>query len=285
MAASLPNFELVALDLDRTLLDSSGRLPDRNRAALHEAHERGMKVVVCTGRTFTETRPVLAAIGLDLDAAVTIGGGLISDATSGRTLRSTSFSRALAEEMVAWFQAHEHTVMWTHDPAEHGFDGYMLTGRRHHPALDRWREMTPCEIRIREGLPGEAPIRLTVIDEPESLAEIGRGFVEAFGSRVTHHLIHVPTYDFMVLETFTGQVSKWSAIDQLCRDWRIDPRATLAFGDDVNDIALLAGAGHGVAVANAHPDVIAVANEVTDSNDDCGVARILERVLADRVSN
>jgi hydroxymethylpyrimidine pyrophosphatase-like HAD family hydrolase len=56
----------------------------------------------------------------------------------------------------------------------------------------------------------------------------------------------------------------------------------LAFGDMPNDLAMLAWAGRAVAVANAHSDVIAAADEVTSSNDEDGVARVVERVLAGR---
>ena len=55
----------------------------------------------------------------------------------------------------------------------------------------------------------------------------------------------------------------------------------LAFGDMPNDLAMLRWAGRAVAVANAHPDVVAAADEVTASNDEAGVARVLERLLAD----
>ena len=52
----------------------------------------------------------------------------------------------------------------------------------------------------------------------------------------------------------------------------------IAFGDMPNDVPMLAWAGYGVAVANAHPSVIAVADEVTGSNDDDGVAQVLEQL-------
>jgi hydroxymethylpyrimidine pyrophosphatase-like HAD family hydrolase len=51
----------------------------------------------------------------------------------------------------------------------------------------------------------------------------------------------------------------------------------VAFGDMPNDLPMLAWAGHGVAVANAHPEVLAIAAEVTGRNDDDGVAQVLER--------
>ena len=88
--------ELLAIDLDGTLLDSSHRVPPENRAALHAAHAAGIRIVLCTGRSFPETRPVLDEIGLDLDATVTVFGAVLTDVRTGRTLERLPFTLDLA---------------------------------------------------------------------------------------------------------------------------------------------------------------------------------------------
>jgi hydroxymethylpyrimidine pyrophosphatase-like HAD family hydrolase len=67
---------------------------------------------------------------------------------------------------------------------------------------------------------------------------------------------------------------------RLCRDLGIEASEVVALGDMPNDIPMLSWAGHGVAVANADPEVLAIANEVTSSHMDDGVAVVVERVLA-----
>ena len=74
-------------------------------------------------------------------------------------------------------------------------------------------------------------------------------------------------------------VSKASALADLCAERGIHRADVIAFGDMPNDLPMLSWAGHGVAVANAHPDVLTVADEVTAGNDDGGVARVLERLV------
>jgi hydroxymethylpyrimidine pyrophosphatase-like HAD family hydrolase len=83
-----------------------------------------------------------------------------------------------------------------------------------------------------------------------------------------------------LLEISAAGVSKASALARLCRRHGIAPSEVVAFGDMPNDLPLLGWAGHAVAVANAHPDVIAAADEVTTSNDGDGVARVLERLFS-----
>jgi hydroxymethylpyrimidine pyrophosphatase-like HAD family hydrolase len=82
-----------------------------------------------------------------------------------------------------------------------------------------------------------------------------------------------------LLEISAAGVSKASALARLCREHGIDRTDVIAFGDMPNDLPMLAWAGHAVAVANAHPDVLAAADEVTAANDESGVARVLERLF------
>ncbi len=83
-----------------------------------------------------------------------------------------------------------------------------------------------------------------------------------------------------MLEISAAGVSKATALARLCEQRDIDRRDVIAFGDMPNDLPMLAWAGHAVAVANAHPDVRAAADEVTASNDESGVALVLERLFS-----
>jgi len=276
-------YQLLAIDLDGTLLDSEHRLPPRSRAALHAAHEAGLKIVVCTGRSFTETRPILDQIGLDLDAAVSVGGALLTDVATGKTIDYTAIKPDVARESAAWFLRRGYTVMWLRDASTVGFDGYLIDAARRHPAIDRWLDMTPCHMRIVNTLPddGEPPLRITVVDDIEVLDIVSAEFKRVFDGRMTNNVIKVPTYGFTVLEAFDAAVDKWYGIEKLCRRWKIDPRRTVAVGDDVNDLPLVQQAGLGVAVANAKPAVKTAAARVVASNDDCGVADLVRQLLAD----
>ena len=86
--------------------------------------------------------------------------------------------------------------------------------------------------------------------------------------------------DGLVEISATG-VSKATTLELLCTERGIPADCVLAFGDMPNDLPLLAWAGRGIAVANAHPSVLAAVTEHTASNDDDGVALVLEQLLAD----
>ncbi len=146
------DYRLLAIDLDGTLLDKRHQVPAKARAALAQAHHSGLKIVVCTGRSFTETRPILQQIALDLDAAITVGGALISDARSGRTLESRSIPLPTARQAADWLLGWGYGVLWLYDADEVGFDGYLIEGRRRHPAVQRWPPGRPHNSRCAKRL-------------------------------------------------------------------------------------------------------------------------------------
>lgn len=273
--------ELLAIDLDGTLLDSNHQLPPRNRAALHRAHEAGIRVVLCTGRSFPETRPILADIGLDLDATVTVFGALVSDARTGRTLERMPVALDVARRVTDWFRARGFTVLWLTDAEQAGFDGYVIDGERRHPAVDRWVQRSPCRVSCVSRLADDvyAPVRISIIDELEVLAPVSAELGRAFDGYIRHNLLRAPVYDLTIIEAFAPQVSKWYGIQRLCARWDIDPARTVAVGDDVNDVDMVRSAGLGVAMANAHPDVKRVARRLTADNDSCGVALLVDELL------
>lgn len=274
-------YELLAIDVDGTLLDSQHRLPAANRAALHRAHEAGWRIVLCTGRSYPETRPILDELGLELDATVTVFGALLSDARTGRTLARTPMPLPVAYRLTDWFQAAGFAVLWLTDREETGFDGYVIDGPRRHPAVDRWVRQTPCEVRCVADLRGETvpPLRVSIIDEPDVLAEVSARLREQFDGRIAYNLLRAPAYDLTIIEAFAPGVNKWEGIRRLCGCWGIDPRRTVAIGDDINDLAMVTHAGLGAAVANAHADVRRAAERVVPDNDSAGVAVLIDELL------
>ncbi len=274
---------LLAIDLDGTLLDAAHQVPADNRAALHRAHDAGIKIVLCTGRSFTETRRILDQIGLDLDATVSVFGALVTDVRTGRTISRVQMDPNLAREASAWFHTRGYPVMWLTDPEEVGTDGYIIAGPNRHPAVDGWKQRTPCVVDEVDEIPETAglPLRLSIIDDGPILESLSPMLSQAFDGRLTHNVLHVPPYNLSLIETFRAGINKWVAVHNLCQRWNIDPAQTAAVGDDVNDLDMVRSAGLGVAMANAKPALKDVADRITDNNVDCGVARLIGELLDD----
>lgn len=275
-------YDLIAIDLDGTLLNSAHQLSAENRAALHRAHEAGLRIVLCTGRAFTETRSVLEMIGLDLDATVTVFGALVTDVATEQTIDRTYIPAETAADVVAWFQRDGYPVLWLTDANDAGHDGYVIDGPNRHIAVDQWVARTPCVVHAVEAAPPDAcpPLRLSIIHDEGTLDDVSARLRTAFDGRLVHNVLHAPPYRLSLIESFAPQVNKWYGIGKLLERWQIDPARTAAIGDDVNDIAMLRHAGLGVAVANARPAVRDAADRVTVSNDEHAVAGVIAEVLA-----
>ncbi len=274
-------FDLLAVDLDGTLLDSDHQVPPANRDALHRAHDAGLHIVLCTGRAFTETRSILTQIGLDLDATVTVFGALVTDVRTEQTLHRTPIPLDVARRVTAWFARDGYPVLWLNDPNETGHDGYVIAGPNRHPAVDRWVARTPCNVSDVPDLPPDAaaPLRLSIIDDGHVLDAVSPRLRATFDGELTHNILHAPPYRLSLIESFAPHVSKWYGIAKLCRRWGVNPSRTVAVGDDVNDIAMIRAAGLGVAMANAKQAVHAVADTTTDDNNNAGVAKLIDRLL------
>ncbi len=276
-------YRLLAVDVDGTLLNSANSLPPANREALHRAHEAGLTVCLCTGRCYTETRPVIEAIGLDLDAAVCVFGALLCDAQSGRTIHRWPIPRHTARRLLEFFAAQDEPALVLHDRTETGVDYYLVRGRRHAQEYERWLDLAPTKVTRVDRWPDDAPepLRIGVIVDPADAAVARERLTAAFPpTELKCNAIFAPNYRLHVLECFAPQVNKWFALRQLAHDRGIRPSEVVAIGDDVNDVEMIRSAGLGVAMGNAIPAVKSAAKCYTGTNDEAGVAAFIDRMLA-----
>ena len=257
---------LVAVDLDGTLLRSDGTVSDRNRSALAHAHARGVQIVVTTGRPPRLVHPLAERIAV-ADIAICANGAIVVDLATGAVLDCRPLGEAVARRLVLGLRAELPGILFS---LELGLDfarepAYHATFRP--PPAPRYADALEL---LRE------PITKLLGRHPSApFAD-----VLAAAQRIGGADAVATTAGGVVVEISGAKVTKATALAALCAAEGIAPADVIAFGDAPNDLALLAFAGRSVAVANAHPDVLAAADEVTAANDDDGVALVLERLLA-----
>ena len=261
---------LVATDLDGTLLRSDGTLDARTREAIARMEASGVPVVLCTARPARVLRPLAQATG-HRGIAVCSNGSVIWDLHTERVVDTFPFTVRAAREVVARLRAALPEATW----AMERHDVFAREPRY----VPHWPVPDDTVIAELDALLGVAPLQLMVRHpwlSGDELVAHARELVSDLAE-----LSHSSTADTL-LEIGAAGVSKASGLALLCQRRGVDRADVLAFGDMPNDLAMLEWAGRSVAVANAHPDVIAIADEVTGSNDEGGVAAVLERVLSDR---
>ncbi|AKV86784.1 hydrolase [Microbacterium sp. CGR1] len=267
---------LIATDLDGTLLDSSSSVTRRTRAALDAARARGIHVVPVTARQPIGLRALADGAGFD-GWALCSNGAYATHLVDGRMLFAEELPaetiRTLAEALRAsipgllfasvreggeTFVA-QHGYAEIADLADHKRDPRTMGGVE----PDHVLAAPSLKLVIRH--PELAPTALF-----DALRDLGLTGFEATLSGAPF------------VEVMAEGVTKATGLARLCEHLEIDRRDVIAFGDALNDVEMLRWAGHGVAMADATDVVQDAADETATSNDDDGVARVIERVLGAR---
>jgi Cof subfamily protein (haloacid dehalogenase superfamily) len=243
-------------------------LRPRTREAIRAVREAGAHVILVTGRMFRSTRPYAEAAGLD-DPVVCYQGAVVADPVTGEFLRHVRIPRAVALEAIdAVVDAGFHVNCYVNDElyvAEVTPEARAYAGFQHLPI----KEVGD----LREWL-SEDPTKLVAVGDPAALDALEDVLKPRFSGRlfVSKSLPHF-------LEFANPDVNKGSGLAFVAERLGFTAAETVAAGDGENDRELLDWAGFGVAVANAHPDILSRADLVVPSVHEEGVALLLEAYL------
>lgn len=255
--------ELVLLDLDGTLLNSDGAVSDRNAAVLERASAAGARVVIATGRPI---RFILYLRDrLHSTIALCSNGGLVVDLETGDVLMQHLLDGDRIVALAAELRAAGADLAL----AMEGLPDVGMLAEPNYPKvpLDHDARMPLAEFATRPMV--KLLIRPAAGHETQVLRTIADGYADALLATSSG----VPG----LIELSLAGISKGTVIATLARQWGIRAERAIAFGDMPNDLEMLRWAGCGVAMGNADPSVKAEADEVADTNDNDGVAQILER--------
>jgi Cof subfamily protein (haloacid dehalogenase superfamily) len=255
---------LAAIDLDGTLLRSDGTISPRTRAAIRAVRTKGIVVVIVTARGPASVTELARDAGID-GSAICSNGGLVLDLASGSVIRQRLLETELAIQLVRGLRERLPGIVFA---VEH-------EAFAHEPGFAAWDWEPPTGTRVDDALvlladPATKLILRHTGHEVEAIAAVAR---ELAGDGAT-----VVQSGGEAVEVTAAGVNKAAGLAEVAAELRIEAADVIAFGDYPNDVPMLAWAGRGVAVANAHAEVLAVADEVTASNDDDGVAIVLEQL-------
>src|SRR5689334_19528955 len=277
----MPQYRMIAIDLDGTLLSPTGEVTPRTKAAVHTALRAGLLICFATGRNMTESQMVLDAVA-HYDTAVFVGGAMVIDTRQRTTLHRTAMQPQLAREICALLEEMGHAALALQDTGQAGVDYLISDGIELNHATHQWLKVTRATVHKRADLATtthEHTVRVGIVAGPEQAKDVQAKLTELYDGRIVCHSIHVPAYGVDVLEVFDPAVNKWEGILHVARRHGILPEQIIAVGDDINDITMLANAGLGVAMGNAKPEAVAVADRVINHNGADGLAEFLEELV------
>lgn len=264
-------YDMIVLDLDDTLLRDDLTISPRTRDSLIAAQERGVRVVLASGRPTGAIWRYARELELEKHGGwiISFNGAVVTDCRTGESI----FEQALAREII--HEIHDHAT--AHDA---GILSY-LDDRIVTPRANEWvrveQKLTGMDVRevddFKAAIHRDA-IKVIVVDEPERLKALSdkiRPLVE----RRMNMVISKPFF----LEFTDKGIDKKYSLSLLLERTGLERERVMAVGDSYNDMGMLELAGLGVCMANGRDEVKAVADHVTASNMDDGVALAVERFV------
>jgi len=271
------DIKLIALDLDRTTLDSTDKLSDRTRNALEAAIKKGVHVIIATGRARTALPEAVFTIE-GVRYIVTANGACVTDMTDNRIIYSNCIDAASLEYVVSVLRKYDYMY-------EFFVEGHAYVEKAVYDRVDTMNFTDKHKKYIKNTRkPVEGLLDFALLNKG-SIENINLNFENQNDRSMMREVILklenvtiTSSFDHN-LEIGGATTSKADAVGVLCGKFGVAPENVMACGDSPNDIAMLDAAGLSVAVGNAKDEVKAAAKYITSTNDEDGVAKVVERFV------
>lgn len=253
--------KLVALDIDGTVVDYDGKMPDPVRGAIRAVVSAGVPVILATGRSWHGTLPIFDYLGLPGGPSISSNGAVIVNYPPQEIIQAITFDPSEVINSVEQF------APGTLIAVEEVGRGYRLNG--HFPDGDLTGEM----IIEDSAQLSSRPVTRVILRDPSRSDHDFLELAERLGLHGVTYFVGWSAW----LDIAPLGVNKATALSQLVTDLSIDPADVLAVGDGRNDMEMLTWAGRGVALGDSPDEVKEVADHVTGRFDDGGTVHELRR--------
>ena len=260
--------KLIATDMDGTLLDERGRVPEETFGLVHELAERGVRFVASSGRRYDTLRWFFGPVADEMDYVAALGTQVYAD---GQLLDRKVFSTLSLQRLFETCQMFDclHLALYDTDHT------YLLNDQTSYiRELDK--DLPDAICVFDPPSPDVSIIKAAICcDLPEQIMDMAYVLERELGDRFTF----LPSGSRWI-DVTPAHVSKATGLGQIMRYWGIEPDEVLAFGDSMNDYAMLRFVGHPYVMANARYGVKQIAQRVIGSNAEHAVQATLREILA-----
>lgn len=259
-------YKLIAMDLDDTLLRNDRTISERTKQIIKKCREKGVLVTLATGRMYCASLPY--AIDLEIDIPLITYQGALLKSTDGRELFHRPIEYNLAKDLLSFFKIRGvHTNIYIDDKL------YMFEatswGKNYAQVIN-----TPYQILESPKALYKEPTKIILIDNEENLAPLYSKLMDKYADN-----IYLTQSKSTFLEISNPRATKGTALKELAQMFNISREEIIAFGDGLNDLDMIEYAGCGVAVGNARAQLREAADIIANTNDNDGVAEILEKLV------
>jgi Cof subfamily protein (haloacid dehalogenase superfamily) len=279
MYNSVMPIKLIAMDLDGTLLDSRGKLPEENALAIHEAAGRGVEIMIVTGRRFLSAR--LSASGLACNVDFIASNGAVIKSRAGETHYRRLLPADVAREVLdATLEYRASAGVIFDRPLERQviFERIDWNGPYIGPYLSRHREQVAEVDPLTDCLDGEDPLEILYLSDCAAIQRAAQLLQQSpLASRYTLATTEYPARNLSMLDVLQRGVSKGTALAEWASRRGIARGEVMAIGDNWNDREMLQYAGLPVVMGNGVAALKETGWAITRSNEECGVAHAIRK--------
>ena len=272
----MPNYNVIAVDLDGTLLDSHMNISPENVRAIRRLTAMGVQVVPASGRAISEIDPRIHA-NPDMRYMISSAGALVYDKVTGEKLASLisvdktrDVLDVLADYDLTFCFHYDGSAYMNADHLPHRLQNYEMSRYMYDFLLETNIPTENFDAFCRDGKAAES---LVVFFRDKADQAACKSRIDALGGVVT------AASEPYNLEIYAEGANKGAALLRLAHRLGIDPAATMAVGDSLNDYAMIRDAGLGLVVANGWEQLKAIADRVICSNDQHIMEYILENII------
>lgn len=276
----MAEIKLIALDLDGTLLDSQKRLSYKNEAVLKECIKQGIWIVPCTGRIWNGIPDFLRKLP-GIRYAITTNGAIIEDVVEGIVLDERKMDCTLALDILEMAEQF-HTMYDVY------VGGRAFGEERFMDHMEEYGIEPQIQAMVRSTRTMVPDIRRKVEELGDSVEKINYFFGDMAERAKAREALNARG-DVIVTSSFSNNLeinavgaTKGEGILRLAAHLGLRPEETMGFGDGGNDVTMIQMAGIGVAMGNAKDSLKEIADYVTLTNDEDGVAVAIERLIGGR---
>lgn len=272
------SYKMIVLDLDDTLLRDDHSISDRTKEALMKAQEQGVKVVLASGRPTFGMLPIADELSLAQYGSfiLSFNGGKIINYKTKEELFSSTLPLTAVKKLYELSQREGVDI--------HTYVGNEIITEVDNPYTTIESQLTKLPIKLVNNFVDgvkEEVVKALMVGEPDKMK-----IVEAKLQVELAEDFSVMRSKPFFLEFTEKGVTKGTSLNHLIQECGIKREEVIAIGDSYNDQEMIEFAGLGVAMGNAPDDIKAIANHVTDTNMNDGVAKVVEEfVLKDLVAS
>lgn len=268
-------YQVLALDLDGTLTNEAKAITPRTKAALLAAADRGVRIVLASGRPTVGIQPLAKELELDRRGGciLSYNGGKIIDCKTGQTLVQHAFPPDLIGT-VCTFARYWNVVPLTYD------SNGIVTENASSPYVAEEARINKIPVREVPDLPAEIHWtinKLLLTGDPVDMPHVEELMQQEFAGKLSIYR-SAPFF----IETMPLGVEKSASLALLLKTLGLGRENLMACGDGWNDLPMIQFAGLGVAMGNAVPPVKAAADYVTADNEHDGVGLAVEKFILEQ---